>query len=81
MTPSTFPPAGWTRYRATWCKVVGDLSAEISRALNDETGLIEWHVISWRGRNREDLELDEFTGQDFHDALALARESLGLEAA
>lgn len=68
---------GWTRYRVTWCRKVDPFKAEVSRAVNPGTGLIEWHALVWTD-DRSSPALDVFTGQDVGEAVALALEAMGV---
>ena len=66
--------AGWTRHALTWCRVVGSVKLEVSRYLNQESGLIEWHTVAWTD-TRSDPIVSEFVGQDWHAASELAMEA------
>lgn len=56
-------PPGWSGGAPSY--VHNETGARVDRALNPRTGLIEWRV-SAPGRD------PEYTGQDLHDALAIA---------
>lgn len=51
-----------------------DVTADVDRTKNPETGLIEWRLVAWAdGERRVDAE-EQFFGQDLHSAFAAAAE-------
>lgn len=73
------PLAGWTPAGAlVWSRrnpTTGRF-ATIARHRNPATGLIEWHA---RVIDGPEVLMDTYTGQDLHDAVALATEALSAE--
>lgn len=75
-SPGGNPLSKWDRAGLTWCTNRGPLKCEVSRQRNPNTDLIEWRIFAWRGDDRADVLMDGFTGQDLHEALAMANDAL-----
>lgn len=55
----------------------GEYRAEVWRSRNPENELIEWRAQVWSRRTPDSAPLlDEFTGQDLHEAFHLVGEAL-----
>ena len=62
---------GWVRHALTWCRTDDRVRMELSRSMNLETELIEWHVLVWTDDRSSPL-ISEFVGNNWHDVEALA---------
>ena len=71
---------GWENSgRPRWIELrreVGGMKQEASRQMNPETGLIEWRVVAWFGTRRDCPVVDQYTGQSWHNALAVLKEAI-----
>ena len=65
---------GWERHDLTWCRTEDGVRMEVSRTMNRESGLIEWHALAWT-KERGDPLVSEYVGQDWHSAAALVLEA------